>query len=218
MHKIYIIAEDTYGCDFLLRVVDRMRKERVLREELVISRCRHLSVLRNRKVGRVAKAALLDEEDDKVLIVVDADGRRREDVEKDVMPFVSDGVRSGGVDERKVKDVMDRVKLVIFSQEAEEWVVASMGRGFTDGKPSEFLRRTEARGYEKSDLPRYAESLDLWALRKKVPSFSDFIGALDDPRGECACSQDPSSPPQIYGAMWFDAPKRRRPHDPLTLP
>ena len=165
MTRIYVIAEDTYGCDFLRRVVDRMRREGILRGEPVvsvsISDCHHLGILRNRKVGRVARAALLDRGDDKVLIAVDA------------MPFVRDGMGGG-----RVEEMMDRVKLVVFSQEAEEWITASMGRGSTDEKPSEFLRRT--RGYEKRELPDYAESLDLGALRR-VRSFSDFAGALGDP-------------------------------------
>jgi hypothetical protein len=77
-----------------------------------------------------------------------------------------------------IEELMGRVRLVVFAQEAEEWILASMGRTSVDRKPSDFLRMT--RRYEKRELPKFVRSLDLEAL-KRLRSFKDFIEALDDP-------------------------------------
>jgi hypothetical protein len=175
-----MITEDTYGCDFLKGVRDRLAEEGLLRGKQSIQ-CHHMGILRNKDVGRMVKAALLDRGDDKVLIVVDADGRSREDVESDVVPFVRRGMRGGRTGKGNIEELMGRVRLVVFAQEAEEWILASIGRTSVGRKPSDFLRMT--RRYEKRELPKFVRSLDLGAL-KKMRSFKDFIEALDDPLAE----------------------------------
>jgi hypothetical protein len=160
MKSIQIISEDIYGCDFFKEVAHRINREvRVF--------CNSAQAW-SPKRGRIFAASNAD----LVIVCIDADARDPEEVEREQLKIIKRSARSE-------QDVEKRLKIVVFSYEAEEWIIASMKLKISGDKPSEVLRGKM--GYEKKDLPKYAPHLDFNVLREmSVRSFIEFEKAVKD--------------------------------------
>ena len=75
-----------------------------------------------------------------MIVCIDADARDPEEVEREQLKIIKRSARSE-------QDVEKRLKIVVFSYEAEEWIIASMKLKISGDKPSEVLRGKM--GYEK---------------------------------------------------------------------
>lgn len=163
-----LLSEDTYGVDFLGRVVDRLVKQGFVSSVQLVEGGHSNGIagrLCNTKVSRILRAAIPEGACDCVVVAIDADGHdpvaKEEEFAKEHVPT----------------ELRGSVCVLAFEREAEEWVTVSMGRGVApDGsKPSEYLRQHER--YEKRMLPKYADELNLDSLRK-LRSFRKFLECL----------------------------------------
>jgi len=115
MKSIQIISEDIYGCDFFKEVAHRINREvRVF--------CNSAQAW-SPKRGRIFAASNAD----LVIVCIDADARDPEEVEREQLKIIKRSARSE-------QDVEKRLKIVVFSYEAEEWIIASVNYpALTDG-------------------------------------------------------------------------------------
>jgi len=159
--KIGIIAEDTYAVKFLEGIIKRLNDAKIIAQEIKIIRSRStygVGNVCNAKTRRIIDA--WEDEVDKILLFMDADGMPIEDKIKECKKIIGDS---------------QKVKPIIFEQEIEEWITKS-----TQQKPSEELKTTER--YEKYMLPNYVSRIKLDDPKlMNLRSFKGFLNALNDP-------------------------------------
>ena len=112
-------------------------------------------------MGRIISANLGDA--DRVIVIADADGQDPEEKKQRIHRYV--GSRHA-----------NRVRIVMLDYEIEEWICYSQGLKFGDQKPSAILKHKE--GYQKRQLPTYAERLDCDKLQN-CTSFRRLLSALE---------------------------------------
>ena len=165
MRNHCLLCEDAHGFKFFQKLVQRLKEAGIIPESINVKEKKHTNGMinpRNPKVRRVIAAMLSNKSCDKVIVLLDADGRGAEKVEKEFRE--KQRLKSG------------KVVVVVFETEVEEWITASLGVNERD--PSTYLK--EHYGYRKSELPSKAEGLDLKQL-SGVASFERFVEALKDP-------------------------------------
>ncbi|MGC8600714.1 MAG: hypothetical protein ACP5LX_06665 [Nitrososphaeria archaeon] len=163
MKSVLIITEDSYGCDFFKNIIKRLDLD--LRPDC------HQVPAKSAKRGRIANASNAD----KIIVTVDGDGSKNiNSVHEEQMNIIKKAIKANGMfDKIKMK-----LSIIVFEWEVEEWITASLGINASGVKPSDVLRTRI--GYEKRDLPFFAEKLNFKSLRS-VKSFSDFEKAITDP-------------------------------------
>ncbi len=159
--KIQILCEDSYARDFFSKLINRLKEESKVSQNLTVKTDRIAGVCNSKTKRQVAAASASSE---RIIIIVDADGRLMQDIEIEVLDHVPEQIR--GI-----------VRMVILQYEIEEWLCVDMGIQFTDGcKPSDKLKYEI--GYEKFKLPSFANKLDLSALKRRSKSFTRFVKCL----------------------------------------
>jgi len=104
--------------------------------------------------------SILEDKVDMVLLFIDADGMKVENIRKECEGIIGKS---------------NKVRIIIFDQEIEEWITCS-----TQQKPSEELK--SKRRYDKSMLPDYVdEVVSNYSKLTNLRSFRDFLEALNDP-------------------------------------
>lgn len=157
MAEFKIFAEDSYGREFFPRLIERLTGERCIptikiKADRFPGQC-------NTKSHRAISAS---SDFDRIIVLVDAHGTPIEATGEKVLVHIPQGMKG-------------KVRVVVLPYEIEEWICFSAGLKFGNKKPSEVLKRHQ--GYEKSQLPEFADQLDLVKLRGCL-SFKGFVQAL----------------------------------------
>lgn len=159
--KLCILAEDTYGPVFIEQVIKKAIDNGLAPNSIKIVKSQHtygrLKGAFNTANDRIIRSirGLCS----KVIVFIDADGQPEDQVRKRFLDTLS-------------RESRGAVRLVVFSSSIEEWIMPH------SENPADELKKKER--YEKSDLPRYAERVELDAL-KGLKSFRDFLSFLNDP-------------------------------------
>jgi len=165
--KVAIYTEDTYGPDFLRRLINKMRKERYISKDLKV-----VKIALIKKCHNVRKVLAVIREVDRVLILIDKENEYEYDEREHIWRHLK-GLKG-----------RDRSKVVVVATEPciEEWICKSLGLNFdrtglnVSQKPDRVLRRRF--GYEKCELPDYVDKLDIDGLLRNSKSFKEFCAAL----------------------------------------
>ncbi len=168
IREIMIYTEDTYGVDFFRELVYRLQEEGHVGDFTL--RALKLAGLCREKMKRQIIASAGDY--CKVIVVVDGDGKERNEVHKRVMEHVP-------------VEIQDKVQAIIFQFMIEEWICNGLNIRYRD-KPSQDLNDwlRDTRGYknkyEKYMLPNFVGDLDFQKLQNDA-NFNSFIDTLNDP-------------------------------------
>jgi len=100
---------------------------------------------------------------DRTVVLIDCDGNCEEGNSSQIINIIE-------------KSNHKSIIQVHLKWEIEEWICVGEGIILSSEKPSKIL--AQKLKYEKKDLPRYADNLNIVNLKKSSNSFSDFIGAL----------------------------------------
>ena len=154
MVKFRMFVEDEYGSEFFEKLINRLKEEGLIPEDTTVKSSKPPADC-NTKTDRAIKSAL-SFGFDRVVLVIDGDGNPEEKqkiAESHIPP-----------------EFKDRVDVIVFEYEAEEWICKSLGiRYGSYTKPSkalnDWLKSKEGREYHKRDLPKFVSSLDLSLLR-----------------------------------------------------
>jgi len=165
--KVAIYTEDTYGPDFLRRLINKMRKERYTSKDLKV-----VKIALIKKCHNVRKVLAVIREVDRVLVLIDKENELEYDEHKLIWGHLK-GLKES-----------DRSKVVVVATEPciEEWICKSLGLNFdrtgldVNQKPDRVLKRKL--GYEKHRLPDYVDKLDIDGLLRNSNSFKEFCAAL----------------------------------------
>lgn len=167
MVKFKFFVEDEYGDEFFENLINRLKNENLIPRDVVID-ARRLPADCNTKIDRAIRSALTFGFD-RVVLVIDGDGNpkeKRESAELHIPP-----------------EFKDRVDLIVFEYEAEEWLCKSLRiRYGSYTKPSkalnDWLRNNKGREYYKRDLPKFVSDLDLNFLLSQDKEFKNLIKIL----------------------------------------
>jgi hypothetical protein len=163
MVRFRFFVEDEYGDEFFRKLVNRLKEEGLISRDIVID-AKKLPADCNKKIDRLLNASLKFGNFDKAVLIIDGDGnpkKKRESAELHI-PF----------------DLRDRVDVIVFEYEAEEWICESLGVKYGNIKPSkalnDWLKTKRGRKYHKRDLPRFVSELDF----KKLSNDQNFKSLL----------------------------------------
>ncbi|WP_457548905.1 hypothetical protein [Archaeoglobus sp.] len=166
MVRFRFFVEDEYGDEFFRKLVNRLKEEGLIPREIVID-AKKLPADCNKKIDRVLNASLKFGNFDKAVLIIDGDGnpkKKRESAESHI-PF----------------DLKDRVYVIVFEYEAEEWICKSLGVKCGNVKPSkalnDWLKTKKGKEYHKRDLPRFVSELDFKKLSND-PNYKLFLRIL----------------------------------------
>ena len=172
--RVLLVMEDKRGAPFYRGIVRRLKEEGHLPACVAIEGVRKCEKC-NSKLGRIVKAALAPLRargaSDRVIIVVDAEGRPLEQAREEANRHVPAEHR-------------ERTRIVVLPYCAEEWVCVSLGLPFgSERTPAEALKdhlrrqRGAKADYQKHMLGSFVDKLDMGRLMKH-PSFREFVEAL----------------------------------------
>jgi hypothetical protein len=131
--NVVFFVEDTYGPIFLENLLRFLRKESLIREDLLWEK--PLKSPLNNKIERILRAKILDTDLDVAVILRDADGRNPEKVEMETLNLIRDA------------SIRRLVRLIVLEDEIEEWACISFGYSLKGKKASRILK--EKKGYSK---------------------------------------------------------------------
>ena len=155
--KFVFLTEDCFGRIFFKKFFSKKAEKNIFSGQLKRSR----SCPPGSKMGRIISAN--SDNADRIIVIADADGKNREEMEQRIHKYVG-------------SEHANRVRIVMLDYEIEEWICYSQGIKFDDQKPSAVLKHKK--GYEKRQLPTYAERLDCKKLRD-CGSFRRLLSALE---------------------------------------
>ena len=161
-----IFTEDTYGTDFIKKLLHRQR---------INVDAKRLAGICYPKIVRQLKAAALDYQ--KVIILADGDWNPQQTKQKlqEHIAHINPKLRQ-------------KIHLVIVQSEIEEWITTALDILLKPGqKPSKLLTqhlrrktRNPKTEYQKHMLPKLAEQINTQKLSKN-PSYQKLIKTLKDP-------------------------------------
>ncbi len=167
MVRFRFFVEDEYGDEFFEKLVKRLKEKGLISRDVVID-AKRLPADCNKKIERVLKASLKFGDFDKAVLIIDGDGNpedKRKSAELHI-PY----------------DLIDRVDVIVFEYEAEEWICKSLGIKYGKIKPSkalkDWLKIKRGRDYHKRDLPKFVEDLNFFKLNKD-PNFKFLLRILE---------------------------------------
>jgi len=168
MVKFRMFVEDAYGPKFFEKLIDRLKEMSLIPKDTIIRPSKPPADC-NTKIDRAIESAL-SFGFDRVILIIDGDGNPEEKqkrAESHIPP--------------KFKD---RVDVVVFEYEVEEWICKSLGiRYGSYTKPSnalnDWLKNNEGKRYHKRDLPRFVSKLDLSSLHRNDKTFKSLIKFLN---------------------------------------
>jgi hypothetical protein len=168
MVKFRIFVEDEHGPEFFEKLVELLKKEELVPRDIIVKQSK-LPADCNPKIDRVIKASLIFGFD-RAILFIDGDGNPEEKQKR--------------AESHVPPEYKDKVVVVIFEYEVEEWICKSLGiRYGSHTKPSDalnnWLRNKEGRRYQKRDLPKFVSKLDLSLLSKNDRTFIDLINVLN---------------------------------------
>lgn len=150
MVKFRFFVEDEYGDEFFEKLVNRLKGEGLIPRDVVID-VKKLPADCNKKIDRVLNASLKFGNFDRAVLIIDGDGnsKKKRESAKSHIPF----------------DLKDRVDVIVFEYETEEWICLSLGIKYSNVKPSkalnEWLKIKRGKNYHKRDLPKFVPELNL---------------------------------------------------------
>ena len=167
--KVAIFTEDKYAPPFLKELIHKLEKEGFINKIEFVRKYTPSLIEKCHNVGSKVRAIV--REVNRVIIVIDKENPNY-DEDKEIW--------------RHLKNLKskDKRKIVVISTEPEieEWICVSKGMGFDstginkNKKPSRILK--EKINYKKSDLPKFAEDIDVKKLLKCSESFKKFVQSL----------------------------------------
>ncbi|MHB1709643.1 MAG: hypothetical protein ACYCT2_09240 [Thermoplasmataceae archaeon] len=156
--KIAILTEDRYGVQFFQNLVSFLKKSEMIRNHLAISPKRY-NIYKLTNLLRT-----VNRDYDKTIVIVDCDGSCDTGNSKEISEIIK-------------KESTENVIQVNLDFEIEEWICISEKIDYGKDKPSVVL--WAQRKYEKYQLPKYANNLNIGELESKSVSFSTFMRSLN---------------------------------------
>ncbi|QGA53903.1 hypothetical protein GFS03_04590 [Sulfolobus sp. E5-1-F] len=166
--RVHIVSEDTYGPKFVEYLIDVLKSKGLIPHNIVPCKSRSTNGKGNFKnvaIWRRIKGIIRSGICDKAIILIDGDGKDIKEVKEEY--------NLDKLTKELSEDVKEKICTVIFDHEIEEWILPN------SNEPSEELKRKE--DYDKSDLPKYANEIDIELLKQKSRSFNDFLNCINDP-------------------------------------
>ena len=168
--KVAIYTEDTYGPQFIKKIIHRLESEGLIEKAQFVRTHTPSLIEKCHNVGSKIKSIL--GEVDRVIIIIDKENLREYDEDKEVWKHLR------GLKEK------DKRKIFVISTEPEieEWICKSKNLHFDETgvdrekKPSKILERKV--GYKKNKLPIYAKEINIKKLLENSKSFRKFIDSL----------------------------------------
>ena len=161
MRNILIFTEDSFGVDFINKVILNMKQVGLVNNSFHF-KCLHLKALCNKKIDRQIRATQLKKVYDRIIIVIDGDFNPNQKY-----------VEMRSHVEKKFQEI---TKIVVIETEIEEWICKSLKIKFNQEKPSSVLNKEFC--YEKYKLPKYNNKLDYSILTKDSTSFIKFLNYI----------------------------------------
>lgn len=155
--RFVFLVEDSFGRIFFKKFFAKKAEENIFSGQLK----RSYNYPPGSKMGRIISAN--SDNADRIIVIADADGKNREEMERRIYRHVG-------------SEHANRVRVVMLDYEIEEWICYSQGIKFDDQKPSDVL--SHKKGYQKKQLPAYAERLDCKKLQD-CGSFRRLLSALE---------------------------------------
>lgn len=156
MTSICFLMEDSHGPTFIKNFVRKKQAEGMFSD---ITQVEAFTITISSKLTRIALG--VEYEYDKIIVMVDADGRSVSEKRDYVMDWISNSNASPTI--------------VVFRKEIEEWICYSMGLDPGDDKPSHFLKHRIR--YKKNRLGKFANKIECVRL-ERCDSFCEFISAM----------------------------------------
>lgn len=156
--RFYFIMEDQYGPPFIKKLFQKKRQENIFSGILVDAR--HIPVP-STKMDRIITSA--ESVADRIIILADADSAPLDEKEKNIYKYID-------------KTHRNKVRIVLFDNEIEEWICHSEGFRITD-KASKVLKSKLKPKYKKNELEDYASKINCVKL-KTNDSFNRFLDAI----------------------------------------
>ncbi|MET1124957.1 MAG: hypothetical protein ABWW66_06825 [Archaeoglobaceae archaeon] len=168
MAKFRMFVEDKYGPEFFEKLIDRIKEVGLIPEDIIVKPSKPPADC-NPKIDRAIKSALSFGYD-RVILVIDGDGNPEEKQKR--------------AESHIPPEFKDRVDVIVFEYEAEEWICESLGIRYSSyTKPSkalnDWLRNKEGKKYHKRDLPKFVSKLDLALLNRNDRTFKNLIKLLN---------------------------------------
>lgn len=161
------VTEDTYGGEAVKRLLNLLKEKGIVREEVNVD---SHSVGGKGNVVSTKTAKIVQTSLAKgfhmVLILVDSDREKPEDVRRRVLEFLGG---KQGID-------LERVRVVVFSPYIERLLAPDADDPISHLN-AQWGYKNE---YKKSDLPKLISRVDLNAVRR-LPCFQELVDALNDP-------------------------------------
>lgn len=166
--RFHVLAEDYYAKEFLPKLLSK--KGIHLPKKNVSSGRGKSRLLDDLKTW--VKSLVELREVKKLIVLIDGDGRPEEILRK--------------CEEEIPKDHREHVKIIVFEQELEEWVLKGLKIPLGDRKPSvilnDFMRKERGAkyGYERAHLPKLVELIDVELLQDDE-NFKRLLNLINDP-------------------------------------
>ncbi|MHA1144796.1 MAG: hypothetical protein ACTSRW_08680 [Candidatus Helarchaeota archaeon] len=160
------MVEDTYGIEFFKKLINRLKIEDLIPTEVRIDADRAPAAC-NKKLDRILTTTFKFSTRDfvKAIVIHDGDGNP-ENKRRILLNHVP-------------RDLRDRVELLIFEDEIEEWICKSLEYRLRGLKPSvalsRNLERDQGRRYEKRNLPEFVDQLNFDILNNDDERFKKLI-------------------------------------------
>lgn len=158
--RVFFFMEDKFGRPFMKKFFSIKNQSGEIHRDAQYSGDDKF-LPNNPKSGRDIK--LRYSSNDRIVIVVDADRRPINQVEKETLNLIDRNFRN-------------KVRVAVLTHEIEEWICYSEDISFRDRKPSEVLKYE--RDYQKFRLPDYADRMDCQKLQH-CESFRRFLNAVN---------------------------------------
>jgi len=164
MVQLCVYTEDTYGSEFIEKVIKWLKKLGKLSQDCNVVKKKHTFGKYNPcnpKLNRIILATF--GRHDLYIIFVDAHGKIREMVKDNIKSHIKKSINKFG----------DKIHIIVFEYEAEEWITASLIN--QTNEPSQYLKQHYR--YDKKEIAKWVDRLDYDKL-KNCASFIEFYNAL----------------------------------------
>ncbi len=155
--NVYFLMEDSYGPSFIQKFIKKKQEEGSFTNVRIVNA---VKITISSKMSRVAYG--IQGLCDRIIIMVDADGKPAKDKRECVKRLTSDN-----------RTVLPEI--VVFKNEIEDWICYSMGVDPGSAKPSSVLKHKV--GYKKKRLGQFSHEIDCSKL-DQCESFQELRSAL----------------------------------------
>jgi len=161
--RVLILTEDTYGPKFLKGIITRLKNNNKVPQGTTVVYTK-MPADCNSKMERILTVRARSV--DRIVILVDSDRwGSTEKAHKRAASHIPESLKK-------------RTIIIPLRNCIEDWVCTGLKCGSNVKEPVKLLKKRFQKGYEKHQLPDFANMLDLDVLEAKEDSFRKFLSSL----------------------------------------